>query len=73
MNKDKLNLINGKTDSNFSPIITDNTTQFYFIKNENLEDNLKNYTSEILNLEINKINNSLRNKWIDQNKSYKLL
>ncbi len=55
-----------------NPYITEESTKFYFVKNPNLEDNLNKTTSDIISLNMKKMTDTLRNKWINNyNKLYK--
>jgi hypothetical protein len=47
-----------------NPKINNNSSKFYVIRNPKLESNLEDYTSDIINLEINRSTDNLRNKWI---------
>jgi len=52
------------SDTILNPKINNNSSKFYVIRNPNLESNLEDYTSDIINLEINRSTDNLRNKWI---------
>ncbi len=55
-----------------NPYITEDSTKFYFIKNPNLEANLNQTTSDIISLNMKKMTDNVRNKWINNyNKLYK--
>ena len=50
--------------NSMDPYMTNDLTKFYFVKNPKLEENLNNTSSEIILLNMKKMTDSLRNKWI---------
>ncbi len=67
---DKINSSSKQIVPYLNPEIADNYTKFNIIVNPDLEKNLENHTADILNFEIDHMNDSLKNKWIQENKKF---
>ena len=67
---DKINSSSKQITPYLNPEISDNYTKFNIVVNPDLEKNLETHTADILNVEIDHMNDSLKNKWVDENKKF---